>query len=85
MSNDDSEPSVFGAIVGGTSGAVAGVNIALAVTALTGGAGAVLAPGIISACTSLGTLKGLENRKSPTSPAMNTLGSLAALFNGGGS
>lgn len=83
MSNDDSEPSIFGAIVGGTSGAVAGVNIALAVTALTGGAGAVLAPGIIGACSALGTARGLENHKSPTSPTMTTLGSLAALFGGG--
>ena len=85
MSNDDSQPSVFGEIVGGTSGAVAGVKIALAVTALTGGAGAVLAPGIISACTAAGTARGLESRRSPTSPTMTTLGSLAALFSGGGS
>jgi hypothetical protein len=85
MSNNDSEPSVFGAIVGGTSGAVADVNIAFAVAAPTGGADAVLAPGSIYACTGLGTRKGLENRKSPTSPTMNTLGGLAALFNGGGS
>jgi hypothetical protein len=85
MSNDDSELSVLGGIVGGTSGAVAGVNIALAVTALTGGAGAVLAPGIISACTGLGTVRGLGNRKSPSSPGMNALGGLAALFGGGGS
>jgi hypothetical protein len=84
MSND-SDPSVYGAVVGGTSGLVAGMNIALAVTALTGGVGACLAPAIVSACTSYGTMRGLENRNSPTSPTMNTLGGLAGLFGGGGS
>jgi hypothetical protein len=81
--DDSSDPSVIGAIVGGTAGAVAGTNIALAVTALTGGAGAVLAPAIIGLCTGLGTAKGAEDRKSPTSPTLNTLGGLAGLFGGG--
>ena len=80
--NDSGDLSYGGATVGWLSGAVAGWHIAALVTAVTGGLGVVAAPLIVGACAGAGTMRGLTNRKSPTSPGMDTAGSAADLING---
>jgi len=83
MSNNDSgDPSVGGAVVGWTSGVVAGLHISAAVTAVTGGPGVVLAPLITGVCGGYGAWRGMSNRKSPTSPALTAIDGVATLIDG---
>ena len=73
-----SDKSIVGAWVGGVSGAVTGVKIALGVTVATGGLpGAIVAPQIVLTCAGVGAYLGYESGKAAAGAGMSAAGTVA--------